>query len=251
MIYSSLNCFLHTPQRSLLAYPHDQLSSSRITQLQSLGVTGIYNYGSKSIQGWHCLGLGYCGLVLLVQYQDRPVALKVRRVDAPRDSFDHEAAMLTLANLHQVGPQLLAASPNFLLMNYVAGQPLMTWLQAHEPLEASLVQQRLIQLLEQAFRLDQVGLDHGNLRCVTAHCIVTAKQPILLDFSNSSTRRRQANLTSLTSGLFWGTIISRLLVPYGIQPNQKQCIDCLRQYKHSPTLSNFNQLLSILFEQKL
>ena len=242
-----LNKFLRTPQQTLLTYPQTSLTASRIAELRALGVTAIYDWGPKQIQRWHCLGLGYCGLVLLVEYQDQCAALKVRRSDAPRESFAHEAAMLTLANAHQVGPQLLNVSENYLLMDYIAGQPLFNWLQLDLNLEVSEVRNRLSQILQQAFRLDQAGLDHGNLGCVTAHTIITPTQAVVLDFSSASTNRRPANVTSLIPGLCWGTTIAALLVPRWIRPDQEQCIDCLRQYKHDPSQHQFDQLLAILF----
>lgn len=169
---------LQSPQQRLLAYPDERVGCDRISELSDLGITAIYDWGPKQIQGWHCLGLGYCGLVLLAQHQDQQIALKVRRADASRPSFAQEASMLTLANTHQVGPQLLGSSPNFLLMDHVVGQPLLVWLQSFQALTHTTLQSQLTQLLWQAFQLDQASLDHGNLRCVTAHSIVTTQGPV-------------------------------------------------------------------------
>lgn len=245
-----LNQFLQLPQQSLLAYPQSQVSVGRITELHTLGVTAINNMGPKQVKGWSCLGLGYCGLVLSVHYQGRTVALKVRRTDAPRPSFAHETAMLTLANTHQVGPQYLGSTENFLLMECVVGEPLLVWLATRPTLDLSSIKNILIQLLQQAFQLDQAGLDHGNLRCVTQHAIVTSLQPTLLDFSSASTTRRPANVTSLTQGLFWGTKIAQVLVSQGFRPNKPTGIAALRDYKHHPTKENFNQILDLHFDDK-
>ncbi|KAI9131694.1 serine/threonine protein kinase [Acaryochloris sp. CCMEE 5410] len=239
---------LQSPQQRLLAYPDERVGCDRISELSDLGITAIYDWGPKQIQGWHCLGLGYCGLVLLAQHQDQQIALKVRRADASRPSFAQEASMLTLANTHQVGPQLLGSSPNFLLMDHVVGQPLLVWLQSFQALTHTTLQSQLTQLLWQAFQLDQASLDHGNLRCVTAHSIVTTQGPVLLDFSSASTTRRPANVTSLTQGLFWGTTVASLLVPHWFHPDQQHCIERLRHYKHHPTSENFQRLLDLLFD---
>lgn len=239
---------LQSPHQRLLAYPDDRVGCDRISALSDLGITAIYDWGPKQIQGWHCLGLGYCGLVLLVQCQGQQIALKVRRTDASRPSFAQEASMLTLANTHQVGPQLLGNSPNFLLMDHVVGQPLLAWLQSAPALTRTTLKAQLIQLLWQAFQLDQAGLDHGNLRCVTAHSIVTTQGPVLLDFSSASTTRRPANVTSLTQGLFWGTTVASLLVPHWFRPNKQHCIEKLRHYKRHPTKENFHRLLNLLFD---
>lgn len=240
---------LQSPHQRLLAYPGDVVGCDRISELADLGVTAIYDWGPKQIQSWHCLGLGYCGLVLLVQCQGQQIALKVRRTDASHASLAQEASMLTLANTQQVGPQLLGHSPNFLLMDYVMGQPLLAWLQGTHSWTRATLQSHLTQLLWQAFQLDQVGLDHGNLRCVTAHSIVTSQGPVLLDFSSASTTRRPANVTTLTQGLFWGTTIAPLLVPHWFHPDIQPCIERLRRYKHHPTTKSFQRLLDLLFDR--
>lgn len=242
-----LTQILKSQHQRLLTYPDQQVGCDRISELADLGITAIYDWGPKQVQSWHCLGLGYCGLVLLVQHQGHLAALKVRRTDAPQPSFTHEASVLALANTHHIGPRIRDHSNNFLLMDHVSGQPLLKWLQRQQGLEKDSVQRLLTQLLHQAFCLDQAGIDHGNLRCVTAHVMITAQQPILLDFSSASTARRPANVTSLTQGLFWGTTIARWLVPKWFQPDKHQCIDCLRQYKRHPTASTFKQLLDLLF----
>ncbi|NJN48739.1 MAG: serine/threonine protein kinase, partial [Alkalinema sp. RL_2_19] len=93
--------FLQSPARSLLAYPQSELDFARSQELTALGVTAIFDYGLQCRRNWRCLGLGYFGLVLLVECQGNLAALKARRSDATRDSFEQEAAMLRLANSHQ------------------------------------------------------------------------------------------------------------------------------------------------------
>ncbi|WP_264326811.1 hypothetical protein [Romeriopsis navalis] len=243
----SLEQFLHSPARSLLTYPQSELAAARIDELQALGITKIYNYGAVRLQHWHCLGLGYFGLVLLVEYQGQLTALKVRRSDASRASFEQEAAMLRLANTKQIGPKLQGVSQDFLLMDYVAGPLFVNWLKADVIDNVQTVHDLVLNLLQQAFQLDQLGLDHGNLRCVTAHVIVSNNQPILLDFSSASTTRRPANITTLIQGLFWGTSLVPLLQQYGLQLDRETAIPLLRSYKQQPSAENFEQLLNQIF----
>ncbi|MEM6450114.1 MAG: serine/threonine protein kinase [Cyanobacteria bacterium P01_D01_bin.105] len=260
----SLHNFLRAPTDSLLCYPATKLDTEciveRIHEIKALNIEGVYCFGPKQINHWSCLGLGYCGLVLLVQCQGRVAALKVRRTDAPQNSFALEAQGLAIANRAQVGPQLFADSRNFLLMDYAIGQALDEWLLKGQSRDAALCV--ITRLLEQAFRLDQAGIDHGNLRCVTHHVVVHHKQPrlyqsrlyqsrlyqpVLLDFSSVSTRRRPANVTTLAQGLLWGTVIARYLKETGIEVDRQTCIQQLRAYKRSPTLNNFKRLLKLLY----
>jgi putative serine/threonine protein kinase len=304
--------YAHVPVRAmptdLLAYPQGAdcdpcALQARRQALQALGISAVYRWGPKQVHGWPCVGLGYCGLVVLVKYAkiaqaesqakqqanqqteqqkvamakpskgiepppQKIAALKIRRTDAPQATLRTEAALLSLANQHHIGPQLLASTDDFLLMDYVDGLPLIPWMQSFSSVAAqqtgrefseretsqnfldsqTLIHQRLRQLLQQAFQLDQLGLDHGNLRCVTGHVIITEAQAVLLDFSSASQTRRAANVTSLTQGLFWGTAIAPHLVPQWIAPNREQSILALRQYKHSPTQEHFEALLQQLFK---
>ncbi|MFK8186681.1 MAG: hypothetical protein AB8B99_25170 [Phormidesmis sp.] len=242
----SLSDFLQSGARKLLCYPAVSLDEGRRRELLTLGVTGIYNFGPKQIAQWHCLGLGYCGLVLLVRWHDRLAALKIRRMDAPQESFELEAKGLAQANEVQVGPRIFAFTTNFLVMDYATGQPLSEWLSVKPTRSDALDIMRHV--LAQAFRLDQVGMDHGNLRCVTHHVVVSdRKQPMLLDFSSVSFQRRAANVTTLAQGLFWGTVIARQLKALGISPHKDSCIQQLRSYKQKPTSNNFEALLEVVF----
>ena len=242
--YVPLSDFLRSPESALFCYPDTLLSDDRILEIKNLGVTGVYRFGAKRVGNWQCLGIGYCGAVLLVQTQKQVAALKVRRTDAPQESFEREAKGLAIANKSQVGPQLIAHTQNFLLMGYAAGQPLGEWLSKSQSRDTAL--QVIRDLLHQAFRLDQAGIDHGNLRCVTSHVVVNDNQPTLLDFSSVSCDRRPANVTTLTQGLFWGTVIAQKMKDIGISPNKENCIQQLRAYKQLPNFNNFNSLLSLL-----
>lgn len=236
--------FLRSDAFSLLCYPSTNLSAERIGELEQLGIVGFHCFGPKHIHRWRCLGMGYCGLVLLVQLQGQVAALKVRRTDAPQDDFEAEASGLAIANQTQVGPSLIAHTQNFLLMDYAPGQPLSQWLSKTPRRDIALRATR--DLLAQAFRLDQAGIDHGNLRCVTNHVVINNHQPTILDFSSASFYRRAANVTTMMQGLFWGTVIAQQMQSIGLCIDKESSIQQLRRYKKAPRLDNFERLLDLL-----
>jgi predicted Ser/Thr protein kinase len=219
-----------SPWRGAIAYPHGD-AEAIAPQLQRLGITRLYSYGEQRIGAVQVIGLGYCGVVILGDWQGQRVAVKIRRSDASRASLDEEAAHLTVANRVGIGPRLWAASADCLVMEYLDGPSLPAWIREHPGAIAPLLQN----LLHQAHRLDQQGLDHGNLRCVTEHVRVQGAQPVLLDFSSASTHRRPANLTTLTQGLFWGTAIANTIALAHPLPERDRLIPLLRRYKHDPT----------------
>ena len=172
-------------------------------------------------------------------------ALKVRRTDAPQDTFAREAQGLSVANQAQIGPQLLAHTSNFLVMDYADGLLLSEWL-ATVP-SRRVAHRVLCDLLRQAFSLDRAGIDHGNLRCVTQHVIIdNHHRPTMLDFSSASVFRRAANVTTLTQGLFWGTVVAQQLKQIGIALNKESGIEQLRRYKQHPNYNSFEDLLNLL-----
>ena len=244
----SLDQFWRSSARQLLAYPSgdDSVLNRRWQELQTYNLDAIYSYGPQTLACLDILGLGYCGVVLRVCYQGQDRVLKIRREPAPQTSLSTEAIMLMRANAVDVGPQHIAHSDNFLLMDYVDGPMLVDWLRQTESRSAEAICKVVVQLIHQAYRLDQLGLDHGALRCITAHALVNSTKPVLIDFSGASLNRRPANVTTLVQGLFISTQISRLLQPWFLEVNQSELIRHLRMYKQQPSLGQLNLLLTYL-----
>ena len=244
----SLEQFWHSPARRLLAYSTEDESvlTHRWQELQTYNLDAIYSYGPQTLAGLEILGLGYCGVVLKVRSRGHNRVLKIRRESASRTSLNTEANMLIRANTVDVGPQHIAHSDNFLLMDYVDGPMLVDWLQQTEAQSAEAICKVVAQLIHQAYRLDQLALDHGALRCITAHALVGATNPVLIDFSGASLDRRPANVTTLVQGLFISTQISQLLQPWFPQVRKIDLIEQLRRYKQQLSLSSVNSLLVYL-----
>lgn len=245
----SLNALQADPRSTILAYPHGdaQEISSRIQELEQLGVHHIYDFGRKPLKGFHVLGVGYCGVVALARLGNRGVALKIRRTNAPKTDFKDEAAFLAAANQVGIGPRLLDASRNFLVMDYIAGDRFLDWVKkATHSRSVSNIKNILKRILQDSFRLDALGLDHGNLRYISDHVIVSGEQAVLIDFSSASRHRRTVNVTSLTQGLFLGTKIANHLAEVVQPPDKLELIEVLRTYKQQQTRKNFNVLLELL-----
>ena len=264
---SSLQTILCFPDSSLQNRQDEPetasaLFNSRLSELQQLGIQRILSVGSEQIQGQKILGKGYCGLVVLAEqclksldpkpgsiasahsttsHECRTVAVKIRRTDAPKNSFAQEAHAMAIANSYHIGPMLFGHSPNFLVMEYLPTVPLFHQLQQSG--STLPVRDIVRHLLEQCFQLDQLGLDHGNLRCATEHVFLRGYQPVIIDFSSSSFERRPANLTTLVQGLFRGTQFKVALAPHVPIPDQPSLICQLRHYKQTPTLDSFQQVL--------
>jgi predicted Ser/Thr protein kinase len=233
----------------LLSYPSSDIRHAlpRLEELRRLEVSELCAGGPSSAGGHPVLGLGYCGLVLLGRRQGEQVAIKLRRSDSTQPDLQQESEHLRHANRTGVGPRLYAASDNVLIMEYLPGAALGTWL-ATGALKAERARAREIigSLLRSAFALDMAGLDHGALRCVAEHAIIESDRTTLIDFSHASRRRRAANVTTLVQGLFWGTRLAEDLGRFLPLPHRGTLIPLLQQYKQKPSADTFEVLRQTL-----
>ena len=114
----SLDGLLQSQLALLLCYPRYDSDEGewRLRELRSLGVEGLELRGRHRVGGMPVLGKGHVGVVVAARFEGASAALKIRRVDADRESLDAEAENLRIANRVSVGPRLLGVSDNFLLM---------------------------------------------------------------------------------------------------------------------------------------
>ena len=228
--------------------PTNRVVASRLKLLRRMGVVKLIPRGRVKIGGFNVLGKGYVGIVVLVETIDKGKAvLKLRRVDASRRSLEVEGGLLRRVNKLGIGPRLLAVSKNALLMEYIEGEDLEDWL-AKEDLKPEEVKRVLRETLEQCYRLDVFGIDHGELSIAKRHVRISKEgRPVILDFESASLRRRPANVTSLTQYLFvrksWRkNKLERLLGSWSV----RELVEALRAYKREPSRQNFEKLLKIL-----
>ncbi|HDQ06289.1 MAG TPA: serine/threonine protein kinase [Candidatus Bathyarchaeota archaeon] len=190
------------------------------------------------------------GIVVVAYTKSGRAALKIRRVDADRKGMFHEGEMLKLANSINVGPKLLETSENFLLMELIEGNHFPEWLESLDEKEAqSRVCLVLREILEQCYRLDEAGLDHGELSTAPKHILVDADdRPYLMDFETASINRRVSNVTSVCQYLLLGSQIAHKVREKLGKLDRKQLIQKLRSYKRERTRENFEKLVENVVE---
>ena len=170
------------------------------------------------------------------------MALKIRRVDAARSRMQREAKMLKKANSVSVGPKLLGVSKNFLLMQFIDGDLLPKWLEKCR--EKAQVRKVLREVLEQCWRLDKVGLDHGELSRAPKHIIINKKGiPFIVDFETASLIRKSSNVTSICQFLFISRTVAKKVAENLGEKDRETIIDVLRRYKNDRTRENFERVL--------
>jgi putative serine/threonine protein kinase len=233
--------------RILLSYPKydEAIAGCRLRELRGLGVEAIDLRGPHMIGKVHVLGKGHVGVVVAALMGRRLFALKIRRMDADRESLSAEAEYLGMANGASVGPQLFASSSNFLVMEFIDGEYLVNWVEGLELSDEGRLRHVLRQLLDKARGLDGVGLDHGELNRAHRHVIVAGEEPRIIDFESASTGRRVANVTSITNYIYFNRHMRSMVEGVIPVPVKKDIVGALRRYKRSPIDANYDGLLRV------
>jgi putative serine/threonine protein kinase len=236
------------PYSAILGYPHATKSQlqSRIKELKQLGIDGVSFEGPMNINKICVLGKGYAGVVILAKYGTNKVALKIRRTDSPRKDMKKETTLLLAANKAGVGPKLITSSKNFVVMEFLNGKKIYDWVEELKGKGSTVKLKVLIKkVLIDCYKLDEAGLDHGELSNITKHVIV-GKHTTIIDFESASLERRASNVTSASQAMLIGSGLAKMVNRiYALPPKQK-IIATLRTYKESRSKQSFDDLLGIL-----
>ncbi|UCD73380.1 MAG: serine/threonine protein kinase [Candidatus Bathyarchaeota archaeon] len=232
--------------RKVLSYPHprDEEIERRVKEITQLGVFYIVPAGDISIGNFQILGKGCTSIVVLTVSKYGKAALKIQRTDSNRESCDHEAKILKTANKIGIGPRLFSHTDNLLLMEFLDGKKISKWL-SEKILEGrqKVLARVLRQVLEDCYKLDLAGIDHGQLNPAKKHIIVKDNgYSTILDFESASTNRRVANVTSVSQYLFLGSEIAEKTCTI-LGSNRDIIIDSLKEYKRNISRESFEGIL--------
>jgi putative serine/threonine protein kinase len=232
----------------IVCYPkrdEDELSK-RVKEMRRLGVKALNFKGEKHIGSILVLGKGYVGVVVLAQTGTGLAALKIRRTDSGRADMRHEAEMLRFANSVGVGPKLLGFTENLLMTEFVDGALVSTWIESLEKTESVRLKVRnvLREILEQCWKLDEIGVDHGELSWASKHIVVGNDNRVcILDFETASARRKVSNVTSVCHFLFMRGKTADLTYERIGMIDRGVLLEALRSYKETRTREKFEAVL--------
>jgi len=243
-----LSRLLQTRAAILICYPRYDADEAerRLRELRQLGVDAIELRGRHLVCGLPTLGKGHVGIVVGAKGAEGLMALKIRRVDADRSSLEEEASHQRMANTVDVGPKLVRASANFILMELIEGNYLTEWIESLEPSEVPRLNKVLTDLLCDARRLDFIELDHGELSNARRHVIVAGDVPCIIDFESASTHRKVSNVTSIVHYLYFNRLVRGTIERLMTLPQPNPILKALRKHKAEPTDGSFFELFRAL-----
>ena len=155
--------------------------------------------------------------------------------------------MLEIANSVDVGPRLLRASDNFILMELLEGELVQDWMTYRNPdRDKFIVVEMLRDVLNQCFRLDKTGLDHGELSQARKHILVgSSGLPKILDFETASITRKPSNLSSLSQYLFVSSPVAHLVGEIVGKIDLGRLREALAYYKQYRDHTSFMDMLRV------
>jgi putative serine/threonine protein kinase len=233
------------PYASILCYPRAEPSEieNRISELSGIGVTEVEFTGGGSAMNIPVLGKGYVGVVIVAHVNGERYALKIRRTDSSRNDLFHEAEMLKRANDAEVGPKFLRVTKNFMLSQLIDGCLLGKWLENNKNVDG--FRSIFVNILEQCRRLDDIGMDHGELSMAPKHILTDSQGiPFIIDFEAASIHRKVANVTSVCQYLFLGTCsVPGLVREVMGERDRDGIVNSLRAYKRERSDDSFETLV--------
>ncbi len=148
---------------------------------------------------------GHSAFIYLVENsKGKKLVLKIERDDSPRVDFvEKESTHLEKANLAGIGPKFISSDKECrcILREFVDGIHLSDFIFSN-PSKKDL-KKVIDSVLEQARKMDEIGLDHGQLAGRGRNILVTKDlKPVIIDFEKASQNRKCGNLNQLKSFLF-------------------------------------------------
>jgi len=215
-----------------------------LDELEEIGVSEIYFVERAGSLAPLVLGKGYRGLVVRGRVEGRPAALKILRTDTSINGLLREAEATSLANSVAVGPRLLGSSKHVLALELIEGSSIDSWLKDLPEERAANLRIVLRRCFEDARRLDEIGLDHGELSDAKKHIIVRSNlKPVIIDFGKASRARKPGNVTSLFSYFSFGPHSRKVLGMLGVRDPP---LAHVKRYKRELSRSSFRDLLRAL-----
>lgn len=241
------NSLLTFEEGFILTYPHRdaEVLKRRVEAVKSLGVDLIEFAGPKEVSDVNLLGKGTRSIVVKAWVSGYAYALKIRRLDSSIPSLKIEAENMKIANSVSVGPKLISYNDDMILMEIIHGKPTLEWIGAQT--DENIIRRALFKLIMDAYRLDIIGLDHGELSRASKHVFIKSdNEPVILDFGSSSINRKPKNVTSLVSYLFIRSALSNTFQKVCKCTDKEEFVSKLKDYKSKPSRETLNNLLKTL-----
>ncbi|NPA99861.1 MAG: serine/threonine protein kinase [Crenarchaeota archaeon] len=219
-----------------------------VNELEELGVEAIIEEGELLLHtGVRVLGKGQNSVVVKCLYKGETCACKILRPDASRRDLIHEAHMLQIANKVNVGPRIYSYRAHIIVMQLIRGVKIEKYVQ--ETSNKFKIKKIVIDLIEQAYNLDEIGLEHDELSRPEEHVLIENDVPYIIDFESAKYRGRRTyrNLTQILNALLVGRSKVAFKIRNMLNINDvTSIIQLLREYKKNSSREIVNKIVSYI-----
>ncbi len=148
---------------------------------------------------------GHSSEIFLVKKGKKEFALKIEKTKSTRKNMaEKEVKNLRKANSVKVGPDLIDfdLKKKIILMELIKGKTFSEWLFSLKKKDKKKLEKFIKKLMVQAGKLDEIGLDHGQLAGRGVNILERNGKPVIIDFEKASSKRKTHNKTVLEAFLF-------------------------------------------------
>ena len=190
-----------------------------------------FNSIKDKIENLMLIGEGWRGKVFKGNFEGKILSFKVASEKIHKHSIQKEGQILKIVNKYSVGGKLYITGEDFIAYEYIEGVHL------NKVLNEKNFKVLMSQLLDQAFILDKLFIDKGEMHKPYSNVLVDENLKIyLIDFERSTRSLKPKNVLNLVQ-----------FITKGKEKNSK-LIDLLKNYKENQTEENFNRIRSYVLD---
>lgn len=197
--------------------------------------------GKRGIKLEKFYSKGTTSLVFTGNAEGKKAIIKLERPDSPRKNFKREAEILKFLEGEEITPRLVDygvfEGREFLVREFAEGEPL---------LYATPQKKHIVQILEKTYRLDALGIDHGQIQ--GGKHIIINDTVWIIDFEKAGFRKPK-NVTSAMAMIFLNDniIAKRVREKFNLDTRFLNVLrEALREYKRTKNIEKIKELLSSL-----
>ncbi len=157
-----------------------------------------------------------------------------------------EAKWLKKLNQKGIGPKLIDAEENYIVMEYVEGERIDKFLETEK--DKQKIFEVVLEVLGQCKELDDMNVTKEEMHRPFKHIIVGEK-PVMIDFERCHTDLNSKNVTQFLDYLTSGKT-KKLLRDKGIRLDKKEVVELSKNYKDKKDKETFNLITQYLNSQK-
>jgi predicted Ser/Thr protein kinase len=188
---------------------------------------------------------GQSSLIYLGELNGEKVIVKTSRKDKgdKKEVCLNEGGMLKILNQKGIGPELIYYDQNLVVMKYLEGIGLNSYLSCHSPDEVRYV---LNSIFLQLFEIDKSGIDKGESQKPDKHVIISDFDTTIIDFEKARRSNNPRNVSGFVGAIF-SDRYQRLLNHVGVANlDPLRAYSFSRQYLNNPNQQTFNNLVEIV-----